>query len=381
MLLDRATMTEKGRLAELARLFLRLGLTAFGGPAAHLALMQEEIVERRGWMTRQRFLDLISAANVIPGPNSTEVAIHVGFARARWRGLIVAGSCFILPAAFIVLAIAALYVRYGTVPAVASVLYAVKPVVIAIVVQAVWRLGSSALKTPWLIALCAAATAAALLGADELLLLVVGAALGLLLVRRDAAAAAIAVTPASLPVAAAAAAPQIGLLPLFLFFLKIGSVLFGSGYVLLAFLRRDLVERWHWLTDRQLLDAIAVGQVTPGPVFTTATFIGYVLGGGAGAFVATLGIFLPAFVFVALTARIVERIRRSPALAAALDGVNAVSLALMVAVSWQLGRAAIVDLPTIAIALASAAALLIFRINATWLVAGAAAFGIMRALS
>lgn len=366
---------EKGTLAELARLFLRLGLTAFGGPAAHLALMQEEIVERRGWLTRQQFLDLISAANLVPGPNSTEVAIHVGYARARWAGLVVAGSCFILPAALIVAMLAALYVHYSALPAVASILYAVKPVVIAIVVQAIWRLAGTALTKMPAILICIAATAAALAGVDELALLALAGLVAIAPLRpRKDSVGLLAAIPVSFP-AAAAAAPSFGLLPLFLFFLKVGSVLFGSGYVLVAFLRSDLVERWHLLTDRQLLDAVAIGQVTPGPVFTTATFIGYLLGGSAGAALATLGIFLPAFVFVALTARLVERMRHSPVFARALDGINAASLALMIAVCWQLGRAAIVDLPTLLISLISAASLLFVRVNPTWLVAGAAIVG------
>jgi len=362
-----------GSLLALARLFLRLGVTSFGGPAAHLALMQEEIVERRGWLTREQFLDLISAANVIPGPNSTEVAMHVGFVRGRWRGLVVAGACFILPAALIVTALAVLYVRYSALPAVTGVLYAVKPVVIAIVVQAIWRLAAAALKTPLLIALCLAATIAALAGVDELLLLAIGACV-MIAVARLHKPATLLVTVPSVLAATAAGAPAFGLLPLFLFFLKVGSVLFGSGYVLVAFLRRDLVERWGWLTEGQLLDAVAIGQVTPGPVFTTATFIGYFLGGGAGAVVATAGIFLPAFVFVAVTARFVERVRQSPTLAAALDGINAASLALMIAVCWQLGRSAIVDIPTVVIAVVSAA-LLLFRVNPTWLAVGAAVVG------
>lgn len=367
----------EGTLFALARFFLRLGTTAFGGPAAHLALMQEELVERRGWLTREQFLDLISAANVIPGPNSTEVAMHVGFVRGRWRGLVVAGACFILPAALIVTALAVVYVRYAALPAVTGVLYAVKPVVIAIVVQAVWRLAVTALKTPLLIALCVIATAAALAGVDELLLLAIAACamIAVVRLRRSSPPLGVFATVPSVLAATVAGAPQFGLLPLFLFFLKVGSVLFGSGYVLVAFLRRDLVERWGWLTDQQLLDAVAIGQVTPGPVFTTATFIGYLLGGAAGAVVATAGIFLPAFVFVALSARFVERVRQSPTLAAALDGVNAASLALMIAVSWQLGRSAIVDVPTALIAAVSAAVLLLFRLNPTWLVAGAAAVG------
>jgi chromate transporter len=327
--------------------------------------MQEEIVDRRGWLTREQFLDLISAANVIPGPNSTEVAIHVGFQRGRWAGLVVAGVAFILPAALIVGALAALYVRFGTLPAVAAMLYGVKPVVITIVLQAIWKLGRSALKTRTLAAVCVLATAAALLGVDELLLLAIAAVAMLLLTYARTSRA---------------TASSVALLPLFLVFLKIGAVLFGSGYVLLAFLRHDLVTRLHWLTEAKLLDAIAVGQITPGPVFTTATFIGYLLAGPPGAVAATVAIFLPAFVFVAASGPFLARVRRSPTLGAALDGINAASLALMIAVSWQLARAAVVDLSTLSIAIVSAALLLFTRINPTWLVAGSAAAGIALAL-
>jgi chromate transporter len=366
-------------LRELATLFLRLGLTSFGGPAAHIALMQEEIVDRRQWLTRQQFLDMISAANVVPGPNSTEVAIHVGFARARWPGLIVAGACFILPAALIVYLLAMLYVRYGTLPIFESMLYGVKPVVIAIVIQAIAKLARTALKSATLVALCAAATVATLFGLNELIVLAAAALLMLASAgfRRQSGALGAFI---AIQGTAAAGVATAGLLPLFLFFLKVGSVLFGSGYVLLAFLRHDLVERWGWITDRQLLDAIAIGQVTPGPVFTTATFIGYLVGGGAGAVVATVGIFLPAFVFVAASGPFLARVRSSPALASALDGINAASLALMIAVTWQLGRAALVDVITVAIAGGSLFVLLRFRVNPTWLVLGAAVGGALTTL-
>jgi chromate transporter len=367
-------------VSELARLFLRLGATAFGGPAAHVALMEDEIVSRRGWLTRNEFLDYVSAANVIPGPNSTELAIHIGYARAGWPGFVVAGASFIVPAAVMVGAMAWAYVQYGTVPEVAGVLYGIKPVVIAIVVQALWRLGRWALRSPELYAVAAAGVVALVFGIHELLVLAM-AGLGVAGFRAAGAGrrndvalvAATAGLTGGSGLAAGAAGVAVmgtsaGLWPLFLIFVKIGAVLFGSGYVLLAFLRADFVERLGWLTEQQLLDATAVGQITPGPLFTTATFIGYLLAGPLGAIVSTVGIFLPAFVFVALSGPLVPRLRRSRLAGAALDGVNAASLALMIVVAWQLGWAAIVDVLTVALAGASLAALLLGRVNPTWLV-------------
>jgi chromate transporter len=367
-------------LREIALLFLKLGTTAFGGPAAHVAMMEDEVVRRRGWLTREQFLDYLGATNLIPGPNSTELAIHVGHARAGWPGLVVAGACFILPAALIVGAIAWAYVRFGALPAAVGVLRGVKPVVIAVVLQALWSLGRAALRTRALVAIGVAAVVAAALGVHELLVLV-AAGVAAALVRGVALRRSTALSVAALggPTAALGAVP-FGLGPLFLVFLKIGAVLFGSGYVLLAFLRADLVQRLHWLTERQLLDAVAVGQVTPGPVFTTATFVGYVLGGAPGAAVATLGIFLPAFVFVAASGPLVPRLRRSPAAAAVLDGVNVGSLALMAVVTWQLARAALVDPLTIAAAVVSAVLLFRFRVNSAWLVLAGAAVGLVAEL-
>jgi chromate transporter len=365
-------------LTELAGLFLRLGTTAFGGPAAHIALMEDEVVRRRQWMSRERFLDLLGATNLIPGPNSTEMAIHIGHARRGAAGLVLAGVCFIVPAVVIVSAIAWLYVRYGTLPAVEGILHGVKPVIIAVVAQALWSLGKSAAKNVWLAALGVAAFAACLAGTDELIVLacagLVGGLVARIRARRKIGAAALMSWPWSSLVAAGGAASY-GLWPLFLVFLKMGSVLFGSGYVLLAFLRADLVDRLHWLTEAQLLDAVAVGQVTPGPLFTTATFIGYLLGGPAGAGVATVGIFLPAFVFVAISGPLIPKIRQSPTAGAVLDGVNIASLALMAAVSLQLGRSAIVDIPTALLAAASAVLLVGFRVSSAWLVLAGAVIG------
>jgi len=356
-------------MRDLALLFLRLGATAFGGPAAHVAMMEDEVVRRRGWMTREELLDLLSAANLIPGPNSTELAIHIGYRRKGWPGLIVAGVCFILPAALIVTFIAWLYVRYAKLPQAEAVLYGVKPVILAIIAHALWRLGKTAFKSPLLIGIAIVALVAAFLGAHELLVLF-GAGVLIALTRTRRAMFLI-------PIAAASSAPAVGLLPLFLFFLKVGSVLFGSGYVLIAFLRADLVERWRWLSEAQLLDAIAVGQITPGPLFTTATFIGYLLGGGKGAVIATVGIFLPAFVFVAITAPLVSRLRESKVAGAFLDGVNAATVALMTFVTWQLASTALVDIPAIAIAVISAVILLRFSINSAWLVAAGAFVGLL----
>ena len=386
----RDVSTQKTSLSDIALLFLRLGTTAFGGPAAHIAMMEDEVVRRRGWLTRDQFLDYLGATNLIPGPNSTEMAIHIGHARAGWPGLVVAGVSFIAPATLIVSAVAWAYVRYGALPEVTGILYGVKPVVIAIVAHALWRLGRSAVKTRELAVLAGAAAVAAAGGMHELVvLLAAGSACALIRVmsrpsRSSTIAALTAVAGAStttavltaVPAVATAAAAPFGLWTLFFVCAKIGAVLFGSGYVLLAFLRADLVQRLGWLTEPQLLDAIAAGQVTPGPVFTTVTFVGYVLGGPAGAATATLGIFLPSFIFVALSGPLVPRLRRSPTASAVLDGVNVASLALMAIVSWQLGRAALVDSLTVMMAAIALFALARYHVNSAWLIGAAALIGL-----
>lgn len=372
------------RLGELAGLFLKLGATAFGGPAAHIALMEDEVVRRRQWLSREEFLDLLGATNLIPGPNSTELAMHVGRRRAGWPGLVVAGGCFIVPAAVIVAGIAWAYLKFGTLPAAQGLLYGIKPVIIAVVVQALWGLGRTALKTRWLAVVGVAVAALTFAGVNELVLLFGAGALmgfGEAWARQSGGRVAC-FTPllgaAALPLTAAAnAVVPFNLGSLFLFFLKVGSVLFGSGYVLLAYLRADLVERWGWLTESQLLDAIAVGQFTPGPVFTTATFIGYMLGGPWAALLATVGIFLPAFFFVAISGSLVPWMRRSPVAGAFLDGVNAASLALMAVVAWQLGVSALVDWLTVLLAVAAAVCLLRWRVNSAWLVLGGAVVGFL----
>jgi chromate transporter len=370
-------------MRELAWVFLKIGALSFGGPAAHTAMMEEECVRRRRWLSRERFLDLLGAANLIPGPNSTELAIHIGYHRAGWPGLLAAGVCFILPATLIVTAVAWAYVRYGSLPEARSALYGIGPVVIAIVVQALAGLARTAMKARFRAMVAVASVLATLAGAHELLVLL-GAGMTVALSRsigRSAAGGGLPALAAPALAALAAAGPAapvpFGTGPLFLFFLKVGSVLFGSGYVLLAFLRADLVGRFGWLTEAQLLDAIAVGQFTPGPLFTTATFIGYFLGGPPAAFAATAGIFLPAFVFVALSGPLVPRIRCSATAGAFLDGVNAASLALIAVVTWRLGVAAIVDPLTVSLAAASAVLLLRFRVGSAWLVAGGALVGIV----
>jgi len=383
---DRPVATNKRAHAarEVALFFLRLGLTAFGGPAAHIAMMEHEVVRRRAWLSREEFLDLLGAANLIPGPSSTELAIFIGYRRAGWVGLLLGGACFILPAALIVGGCAWAYVRFGALPQVASLLYGVKPVVIAIVLQALLGLGRSAVKSWALGAIAFGAVVASFAGVDALVVLAAGGTLAMIAkvvpergkLRGVAVPALSTLGKAATPAAAAVASAS--LLGLFMVFLKVGAVLFGSGYVLLAFLRADLVDHRHWLTESQLLDAVAVGQVTPGPVFTTATFIGYVLHGTTGALVATLGIFLPSFILVAVSGPLVRRLRSSRTAGAFLDGVNVASLALMATVTWHLGRSALTDLLTVAIAGSSALLLLKFRFNSAWLVLAGALAGVGR---
>lgn len=384
-----STRTE--RVLELARLFLRLGFTAFGGPAAHIALYHDETVKRRKWLSDQQFMDLLGATNLIPGPNSTEMTIHIGYLRAGWAGLLVSGWSFILPSTFMVLAIAWGYVHYGALPEITWLLYGIKPVVIAIILQALWALGRTAIKDYLTAAAALFSLLLYILGANPILALVLGglmvfagkllpdllrkSANGLWLLPSGWLAQHFA--GSALDPATHGAAP-FNLSTLFFVFLKIGSVLYGSGYVLLAFLHTDFVANLGWLTDQQLLDAISIGQVTPGPVFTTATFIGYVLGGVPGALLSTLGIFLPSFFFVALSNPLIPRLRSSKVTARLLDGINAASLGLMAAVAWQLAQSAFVDLPALFAGLVSAALLLRFRLNSTWLVLGGAVFGLLR---
>jgi len=349
-------------LRDLAGFFLKLGTIAFGGPAVHIAMMEDELVHRRRWISSGEFLDLLAMSNLLPGPSSTELAIFIGYRLRGFAGLLVAGICFILPAFLMVWAIAVGYVRYGHLPGVAGVLYGLKPVVVAIVIQALWRLGQSAVKTKFLAGLGVAALALCFAGVSPTWVLF-GTGLFSLAVYW--------IKLQSKPAPLLAVAPW----PVFLLFLKFGCVVFGSGYVLLAFLRADLVTSRRWLTESQLLDAVAVGQITPGPVFTTATFIGYLLGGSRGAVLATIGIFLPAFILVAITAPIIRRLRKAGSAAPLLAGLNVGALSLMAFVTWQLGRTAIVDWETAVLAAAGIFVLLRFKLNPTWLIAAGAIIG------
>lgn len=377
------TLPPAGDVREVAALFFRMGLTAFGGPAAHIAMFRDEVVTRRKWMTDEHFLDMLGATNLIPGPNSTEMAIHIGYVRAGWRGLIAAGVSFILPAFFIVLALAAVYMQYGSTPTAEWLLYGIKPVIIAIVAQAIWGLRNTAIKSVLLAAVGVAVFVLYLLGVNEILLLFGGAFFvlathyfthenrpnlgGLLFV------------PAAALVSAAANIP-ISLDILFLTFLKIGALLYGGGYVLLAFVRTDFVDHLGWLTSQQLLDAVAVGQVTPGPLFTTATFIGYMVAGVPGAILSTIGIFLPSFIFVLISNPFIPRLRRSPVLSGFLDGVNAAALGLMAAVTLELAQNAVVDGLTAMLAVVAGVLLIRYKINSTWLILGGAVVGIVYAV-
>jgi chromate transporter len=401
----------QGTLAELVRLFGKLGLIAFGGPAAHIGMMEDEVVVRRAWLPREHFLDLIGATNLIPGPNSTEMVMHVGYERAGWRGLMVAGAAFILPAVLVTGAFAYVYVRFGSLPSVTPFLFGIKPAVLAVILGALWRLGRTAIKG-WRLAVLAGAVAGAVLGgAGEVVSLLAGGVLGMawLASRRAGPAqgrddgargpaaqtsagvpetkgtdgrgfvvppvAAATIAPASGSAVAAAAISGVSLWKLGLFFLKVGAVLYGSGYVLVAFLEGGLVQNYHWLTHTQLLDAIAVGQFTPGPVLSTATFIGYLVAGVPGAAVATAGIFLPSFFFVAALNPVIPRLRRSRWMSAFLDAVNAAAVALMLAVLLQLGASTLTTWPAWLIAGLAVVAALRFRVNSAWLVLGGAGLG------
>jgi len=374
------------RVGEVAGLFLKLGTIAFGGPAAHIAMMHDEVCRRRGWVSEQRFLDLLGAANLIPGPSSTEMAIYLGYERAGWKGLIAGGVCFILPAMLIVLTLSWFYVQFGSTPQAVYLLYGIKPVVVAIIVQAVWGLLKNAFKGP-LLAAVGMLVLILYLGGGSAVALIFGSGLFVMCAKnlwriRRGMHMGIALIPGlGLPVSQVAGIPvQFSYTGLFFIFLKIGSVVFGSGYVLLAFLRNDFVHRLGWLTDQQVLDAVAIGQFTPGPVFTTATFIGFILGGFHGALLATVAIFLPSFLFVAAVFPLVGILRRSQWASAFLDGVNSGALGLMAGVTLQLGKAALMDWFTLSLALLSALALFRFKINSAWLVLAGGVMGLAKAI-
>jgi chromate transporter len=366
----------RGNLREVASFFLKLGLLAFGGAAGHVAMMRRELVDRRKWISEQEFLDLFGIMNLIPGPSSTETVIALGYWRAGWPALFLAGTIFILPSMLMILGLSWAYVRYGTLPAAQWILYGINPMVIAIVADALWSLGRTAIKTLWLALMATASAALYFQGVSIVAILVGTAALAAVvgyaktrgggrklgffpLLGMGAGAAAV-----------AAKAIPFSMARLFLTFLKIGAVSYGSGYVLLAFLRADFVAHLHWLTDKQLLDAIAAGQITPGPVFASATFVGYLTGGLKGALLATLGIFLPSFVYIAIIFRFIPKLKGSPRARIFLDGINAVTVGLMAAVSWQLARGAILDGFTAAEAVIGFFILRRYQINSAWVILG-----------
>ncbi len=365
-----------GKLGEVGRLFLRLGIVGFGGPAAHIALMRDEVVRRRGWLDDSDFLDLVGATNLIPGPNSTELAIHLGRQRAGGRGLVVAGLSFIAPAVVIVGVLAWLYERHGTDPMLIDLRYGVLPVIVAIIAHAVVALGRVSVVSPIGAVAAAAALAGFLVGVHELLLLVVaGSAAALWANRRR-------LRPGRVPlVMLLAGEPGPGsagpsLWRLLLVFLEIGSILYGSGYVLVAYLQRNLVADRGWLSEQELLDAVSVGQVTPGPVFTTATFVGWQIDGWAGAAVATIGIFAPSFLFVALLGGIIPWMRAHATARSFLDGVVAASLGMMAGVLVELADDAISDLVTATVAAGALAVLVATRLNSAWLIGGGVVVGL-----
>jgi chromate transporter len=339
--------------------------------------MEREAVTRRRWMSRESFLDLVGACNLLPGPGSTQVAMALGYTRRGWLGLVVAGVCFIAPAALATLGLAWMYVRYGSLPQAQGLLYGAKPAMVALIVQAVWKLGRTALKNIWLAAAGAGCFAAALAGAAPLAVLLVCGGVVLAVAwarRRQSAAMGLALFPIWL---GSGSAGGVGLLPLFLVFLKLGVVVFGSGYVLLAFIQSDLVDRLHWVTQGQLLDAVTAGQVTPGPLFASATFLGYLIGGFSGAAVATAAIFLPSFVLAGVAAMLAEQIRRSALAGAFLDGVNVAAVAVMASVAITLGRAAMVDWLAWGVGAVSVGLLIWTKVNPACLILGGAVVGMV----
>ena len=393
-------MTQSQRLLEIAAVFTRLGFTAFGGPAAHVAMMEDEVVTRRAWLDRQHFLDLVASVNFVPGPNSTELAIHIGYIRGGVPGLLVAGVCFITPAVLIILPLAFFYVRSGSLPQFASAMSGINACVVAIVAAAAWRFAQTSIRDVMTTMIALAAAVIGFVGIrypeiqPELLALALAALVGAIYYARPRAHPRLDIAPLLLPLAVSPTLWR-DLGKMSLFFLKVGATLFGSGYVLVSYLQIGLVDQFHWLTKRELLDAISIGQVTPGPLLTTASFVGYVLGaakfgggvigGVIGAIAATVAIFLPSFLFILILGRVLPRIRQNRYARGALDAMNAAVVALIVVVCWRLGAAALApagrpDVFAIAIALASLAAIVWKNINATWLIIAAGLLGLIRVM-
>jgi len=367
----------KSSLKEVASLFLKLGITGFGGPAAHIAMMQSEVVSKRKWLTDQHFLDLIGATNLIPGPNSTEMAIHIGYERAGWKGLIVAGLCFILPAVVITGVFAWLYKTYGQLPEVQPFVYGIKPAIIAIILGAISPLAKKSLKTMQLSIIGLAVLALSLLNYNEIYLMFGAGFLALLLAsaKNKSGEKVKSIFPWPILQISGTTIFSVANVNLFWIFLKIGAILYGSGYVLFAFLDTELVSAG-LLSRQQLIDAIAVGQFTPGPVFSAVTFVGYQISGLTGATLATIGIFLPSFVFVALLNPMVKKMRNSTLFSAFLDAVNVASVAIIVSVCYVMGKETITDWRTILIALASGSVVFGFKkINSAFIVLGGSVAG------
>ncbi len=385
-------------LKELAGVFFKLGIIGFGGPAAHIAMMEHEVVSKKKWMSREHFLDLIGATNLIPGPNSTEMAMHCGYHRAGWPGMIVAGLGFIIPATLITGAIAWFYLQYGSIPDIKPIWYGIRPAVLAIIINAVYKFGKKALKNWQLGIIGAAVMIASLAGMSEVLVLLTGGLLGMFWLsfsqKRDHAKASffpsflLSAKPgypkaaiAAIAISTAQIAGNVSLIKLFLVFLKIGSVLFGSGYVLIAYLQDELIDRLGWLTQQQLVDAIAVGQFTPGPVSSAVTFVGYQIIGIKGAILATVGMFLPSFFFVAMLNPFIPKMRTSKWVSCFLDSVNVGAVAIMAAAVIQLARATLINWQTWLIALMSVAVTFIFKkVNTLWIVIGSSIAGYLLTL-
>ncbi len=370
-------------LKEVALFFLWMGATAFGGPAAYIAMMQRETVRNRHWLDDQSFLDMVGATNLIPGPNATEMALYLGLVRAGWLGYVISGALFIIPGMLATLALAWVYVTYGSLSQVGWVLYGVKPIVIAIIVQALWDLGRKGIKDALTAVIGIAVVTFYLLGFNEIVLLFAGAAVVLLfrfvprLLKGEASISSLLpIAGMPVPLLSAGAVP-FSQTTLFLTFFKIGAVIYGSGYVLYAFFNSEFVIRLGWLNHQQLLDSIAVGQITPGPVATSATFVGYLMGGWPSGLLATLAFFLPSFVFVALISRFVPLLRKKWWSGAFLDGVNVSALGLMAGVTWTLGRAGVVDWFTIALAVVALILVFRFKVNSAWLVVGGGVLGVV----
>ena len=366
-------MSNNSKLKEIALLFFKLGAISFGGPAAHIAMMEDEIVKKRKWITREHFLDLIGATNLIPGPNSTEMTMHCGYERAGWKGLITAGICFIFPAVLITALFAWFYEQYGQLPNVKPFLYGIKPAVISIIIMAAYKLGKKALKSFEIGILGIVTLIVCLFGMNEILALFSCGIMGTLLrlIKNRNFTNSFLLIPGF---------KSIGSFKIFMTFLKIGSILYGSGYVLFAFLDAELVANG-WLSRNELMDAVAIGQFTPGPVLSTATFIGWQINGFYGAIAATIGIFIPSFIFVAILNPLIPKMRKSKLIGSFLDAVNIAAVAIIAAVSIEMGKGIVTDWKMILIGIFSLTIVFVFKkINSAYIVIGGGLMGYILSL-